>query len=411
MKELEAKNQELATERGKLDDASRKLGAERHKHIQEIADVRAEFEGRLSLPRVRVIQEDLDELAALRVRQGEYQDNLADVTRRADGFKLERDNLQKQCKCLTEVGNGMRGIMYEAGDMLRRRADEVRCHFLDLDDHPIQLAVALHSTMGGEASEEHNSEQSLFSCDPRDKPRISLPLLGNPLPRMTDTQDLGLGLDGQKGPHFRSPFGMLFRPIASTSTSLPVDRTPEIIPRPSALSLSHAVKLREGAESRIKAGDDASMVSASSGTNATNLQQPSENAEAAAPPVRETLSQYRQRIGKIEASAKRDTVERDCEMESVEEMEGRLASKATKAKGDPPGFNSPFWWTNNIFSNEPNRPAPQRGPNSEPINDGTTEPLSAGISTAPAFFNQPTKRKAPLPPTQPASKKQHTEHI
>lgn len=95
MKELEDKNQELATERDKLDDASRKLGAERQKHIQEITDLRAEFEGRLSLPRAHVIQEDLDELAALRLREREYHGNLADIARQSDGFRLERDDIQR----------------------------------------------------------------------------------------------------------------------------------------------------------------------------------------------------------------------------------------------------------------------------------------------------------------------------
>lgn len=299
--------------------------------------------------------------------------------------------------------------MYEAGDMLRRRADEVRSQFPGLDNHSVQVAIAPRSTMGAEASEEHYSEQSLSSCDQRDKPRVRLPLLSNPFPRLTDTQDLGLGLNGQKGPQFRSPFGVLFRPIASTGTSLLVRRTPEPTPKFSALLSSHAVKPKEGAEAQMKAGDGARTLSTSSGTNATTSQPTLAYAESAISPMGETSSDCRQRVCDNEAAARREIIERRLLSIFAEEKERLLARKAREVKVDPACFNPSSWWTDDESSNKPSWPAPQKDPISEPINDGTTEPLSAETPTAPALFNQPTKRKVPLPPTQTPSKKQHTE--
>jgi len=210
MKELKERHQELAAERGKLNDASRKLGAERHKHAQELADLRAEFEGRLSLPRVHVIQEDLDELAVLRTREREHQGSVENITRQADGFRLERDDLQRQCERLTEAGDGMRSLLYDTGELLRRRADEASSHFAGPDSNPSQLSIAPRSTTGAAASEEHPSEQSLFSCDPKDKPMVRLPSSGNVLPQSSETRSLALDLQSLEKPHLEKAWNSAF---------------------------------------------------------------------------------------------------------------------------------------------------------------------------------------------------------
>jgi len=400
VKELEDKNQELVAERGKL-------GAERQKHIREIADLRAESERRLSLPRVHVIQEDFDELAALRAREREYQGNLADITRQADGFRLQRDDLQRQCERLAEAGNGMRGVLYETGGLLRRRADEARNHFPGLDHHLPTLSIAPRSKMGAGAFEKQQSEQSLFSYDPRHKPRVRLPSLRILLPQSTNTRNLALGFNGQQKPQFGRTWNIVSRPTAFSGTSLPLRRTPERTPRPSALALGHMIMSKESAGSQVKARDDASMAASSSSTNATDLQPMLAYPVAIAPPLVETFREYCQRARDKEAAAKRDTFKR---LRERKEKERRLTKKARRAKGEKVHSDSSIHWTNSESSDEPNCPAPQKGPYSNLINDGPTGAPSQETPSVPALLNQPTKRKARFPPAPPSSKKQHTEH-
>jgi len=300
----------------------------------------------------------------------------------------------------------MRGVLYETGELLRRRADEARNHFPGLDNHLPTLSIAPRSNMGAGAFEKQQSEQSLFSYDPRHKPRVRLPPLRILLPQSTDTRNLALSFNGQQKPHLGRAWNIASRSILFSGTSLPLRRTPERTPRPSALSLGHIVEPKENPGLQVKARDDASIAASSSSTNATDLQPTLEYAVAAAPPVRETFSQYCQRIRDTEAAAERDnTFKRHRERKAAEEKERRLTKKARRAKGEQVHSDSSTHWTDSESSDEPSCPAPEKDPDSEHIDVGPTGAPNQETPIAPAFLNQPTKRKAPSSPASPPSKK------